>query len=171
MQQLHKTFVPSHPDTLTQQMHQKTKFGANITNTRQCPQPEPRHTRNLPSDDMARQRTCDVCPTCFVSPFFPPGILWTFFPVSTLPETENHRSDFEIPKVKRVENVDHIPLSNKTTFSLANVCGNHAVKVPQWFLIDIISRDHVESESEGCQAGTLGRFFRNRSASNMLYVG
>ena len=35
---------------------------------------------------------------------------------------------------------------------------NLAVEVPQWVLIDLISRDHVESESEGCQAGTLGHF-------------
>ena len=42
--------------------------------------------------------------------------------------------------------------------SLVEVWGNLAVKVPQWVLIDLISWDHVESESEGCQAGILGRF-------------
>ena len=42
--------------------------------------------------------------------------------------------------------------------SLVEVWRNLAVKVPQWVLIDLISWDHVESESEGCQAGTLGRF-------------
>ena len=43
-------------------------------------------------------------------------------------------------------------------FSLVELWGNLAVNVPQWVLIDLISRAHVESESEGCQAGTLGRF-------------
>ena len=40
------------------------------------------------------------------------------------------------------------------------VLSNIAVgpKGPTMCLIDLISRDHVESESEGCQAGTRGRF-------------
>ena len=35
---------------------------------------------------------------------------------------------------------------------------NLAKKVPQWVLIDLISWEHVQSESEGCRAGTFGRF-------------
>lgn len=44
------------------------------------------HTRYLPSDEMAMQRTWDACPMCRSSvPFFPPGTTHSLFPLSTSP--------------------------------------------------------------------------------------
>lgn len=44
-------------------------------------------TKYFPSDEMAIHRIWAVCPTCRSSvPFLPPGIMWSFFPLSTSPE-------------------------------------------------------------------------------------
>lgn len=44
-------------------------------------------TKYFPSDDMDIHRICAVCPTCRSSvPFLPPGIVCSFFPLSTSPE-------------------------------------------------------------------------------------
>ena len=52
-------------------------------------------TKYFPSDDMAMHRIWAVCPTCRSSvPFLPPGIVCSFFPLSTSPEdTRKYLSD------------------------------------------------------------------------------
>ena len=46
------------------------------------------HTRNFPSVEIAMHKMCAVCPTCLLSvPLSPPGITFTFFPLSTHPES------------------------------------------------------------------------------------
>jgi len=61
-------------------------------------------TRNVPSEAMAKQRTCDVCPTgCFSLPLGPRGITCTFLPVLTLPEKQisNHAINHQFQCTKQ----------------------------------------------------------------------